>query len=103
MSSFTHAKKIIENLIHNISKDKFSREIKIGLLWNRTLGKILSQKAIISKLERNILFIDVTNNVWLQELVLNKSEIIKKINKKLNPKEQIKDIIFSISDRKINI
>ncbi|MBL7108461.1 MAG: DUF721 domain-containing protein [Candidatus Cloacimonetes bacterium] len=99
MSSFTSAKKIIENLIRNISKDKFSREIKIGLLWSQAIGKILSQKAFVSKLEKDILFVNVTNNVWLQELVLNKLEILEKINKKLNPKEQIKEIIFSISGR----
>ncbi|MBC8312660.1 MAG: DUF721 domain-containing protein [Candidatus Cloacimonetes bacterium] len=99
MSSFTSAKKIIENLIRNISKNKFSREIKIGLLWSQAIGKILSQKAFVSKLEKDILFVNVTNNVWLQELVLNKLEILEKINKKLNPKEQIKEIIFSISGR----
>ncbi|MCK4338470.1 MAG: DUF721 domain-containing protein [Candidatus Cloacimonetes bacterium] len=103
MSSFTHIGNIIESLIKDLSQKGFSREIKIGLLWNRAVGGILSKKALINKLENNILFVNVENNVWLQELVLQKSKIIHRINKKLNYQDKIKDIIFSISAKRIHI
>ncbi|MBC8525813.1 MAG: DUF721 domain-containing protein [Candidatus Cloacimonetes bacterium] len=98
MSYFVPIGNIIENLIKELSHKGFSREIRIALLWNRTVGKILSRKAQITKLENNILFINVENNVWLQELVLQKSKILEKINRKLNPSEQIQNMFFSISD-----
>jgi hypothetical protein len=103
MSSFTHIGKVIENFIKNLSTQGFSREIKIGILWNKAVGSILSQKTLINKLENDILFVNVENSVWLQELVLQKSKILDRINKKLPLQDKIQDIIFCIAEKKINI
>ena len=103
MSSFSHIGNIIENLIKDLSQKGFSKEIKVGLLWSQTVGGILSKKTLINKLENHILFVNVENNVWLQELILQKSKIIHRINKKLNQQDKIKDIIFSISAKRINL
>ncbi|MEA3475851.1 MAG: DUF721 domain-containing protein [Candidatus Cloacimonadota bacterium] len=103
MSSFTHIGNIIDSLIKDLSHKGFAREIKIGLLWSKAVGSILSKKAQINKLDNNILFVNVENNIWLQELVLQKSKIIHRINKKLLPQDKIQDIIFCIAEKKINI
>ena len=103
MSSFTHIGNIIDSLIKDLSHKGFAREIKISLLWNKAIGSILSQKAQINKLDKNILFVNVENNIWLQELVLQKSRIIHRINKKLLTQDRIQDIIFFITDKRIDI
>jgi predicted nucleic acid-binding Zn ribbon protein len=103
MYSFTRVDKILDDLIEQFSEAGFSREIKIGLLWSKSVGRLLANKSQIYRLENDVLFVLVADNVWLQELVLRKPQIIKKINKSLPDKEQIKDIIFSLSSKKIKI
>ncbi|MEA2103394.1 MAG: DUF721 domain-containing protein [Candidatus Cloacimonadota bacterium] len=103
MKSFTRVNSIFSGLINNFSKQGFSREIKIALLWNRAVGSLLNRKSRIVKLEHNTLFVLIENNVWLQELLLNKSEIKAKINKNLSKEEKISEIIFSLSSKKISL
>lgn len=103
MYSFTRVDKILDDLIEQFSEAGFSREIKIGLLWSKSVGRLLANKSQIYRLENDVLFALVADNVWLQELVLRKPQVIKKINKSLPDKEQIKDIIFSLSSKKIKI
>ncbi|MBN2017394.1 MAG: DUF721 domain-containing protein [Candidatus Cloacimonetes bacterium] len=102
MSSFVKISSVIENLIQNLSDKGFSREIKIAFLWRRIVGDILDNKTRILKFENGILYIVVENNIWLQELVLKKTEILEQLNGQLDPTHQIKNIIFSLSGKKIN-
>jgi len=102
MSSFVKIGSVIENLIQNLSDKGFSREIKIAFLWRRIVGDILDNKTRILKFENGILYIVVENNIWLQELVLKKTEILEQLNGQLDPTHQIKNIIFSLSGKKIN-
>lgn len=101
MSSFVKISSIIENLIQNLSDKGFSREIKTAFLWRRIVGDILDNKTHILKLDKNVLHILVENNIWLQELVLKKTEILDQINSQLDPPYRIKNIIFSLSSKKI--
>jgi len=103
MSSFVKISSIIENLIQNLSEKGFSREIQIAFQWRRIVGDILNSKTRIHKFENNILYILVENNIWLQELVLNKSDILKKLNSQLPPVHKIKNIVFSLSGKRITI
>ncbi len=102
MSSFVKISSIIENLIQNLSDKGFSREIKTAFLWRRIVGDILDNKTRILKLDNNVLYILVDNNIWLQELVLKKTEILDQLNSQLDPPYQIKNIIFSLSSKKIS-
>lgn len=102
MSSFVRINSIIENLIQNLSEKGFSREIKTAFLWRRIVGDILDNKTRILKLENNVLHILVENNIWLQELVLKKTEILDQLNSQLDPPYQIKNIVFSLSSKKIS-
>lgn len=103
MSSFVKISSIIENLIQNLSEKGFSREIKTAFLWRRIVGDILDNKTRILKLDNDILHILVENNIWLQELVLKKTEILDQLNSQLDPPYQIKNIIFSLSSKKISL
>jgi len=102
MSSFVKIGSIIENLIQNLSEKGFSREIQIAFQWRRTTGDLLNNKTRIHKLENNVLYIHVENNVWLQELVLKKSEILEKLNSYLPATQKVKNIIFSLSGKRIS-
>jgi len=39
----------------------------------------MAEKTIIYKFENNVLFVNVSNNIWLQELVLQKYEILRRM------------------------
>ncbi len=102
MKEFVSAGDILQNLILNLKDSKFARETKIGFLWQNVVGELLASKTYLRKLTHNVLFVDVYNNAWLQEMLLRKEEFIKKLNKYLEEKERIKNIYFSISEEKLS-
>ena len=62
-------------------------------IWEEAVGKAISQNTETVVVEKGVLTIKSKNATWRQELQLQKTNIIKKINKELN-KNIIKDIRF---------
>ena len=62
-------------------------------VWEEAVGKVISQNTEAVAVEKGILTIKSRNATWRQELQLQKTNIIKKLNKELN-KNIIKDIRF---------
>ena len=62
-------------------------------IWEETVGNAISQNTETVAVEKGILTIKPRNATWRQELQLQKTNIIRKLNKKLN-KNIIKDIRF---------
>ncbi|NQV17042.1 MAG: DUF721 domain-containing protein [Armatimonadetes bacterium] len=95
---FISAGNVLQKLVLDIAGPEFRNLVKIAFGWKKIVGKILAERTSIQKLEKKVLFVSVTNNVWMQELVLTKSKIIEKIKMVLNV--EIEDIIFFIKQRK---
>lgn len=64
----------------------------IALNWRNIVGDLLAERSTPEKYEHHVLFVRVTNPTWMQELVLIKPKIIKRMNKLLDL--QVNDIIF---------
>ena len=62
-------------------------------VWEETVGGAISQNTEPISVEKGVLNIKARNATWRQELQLQKTNIIRKLNKKLN-KNIIKDIRF---------
>ena len=62
--------------------------------WRKIVGKLLAERTELKKLEHDVLFVSVLNNVWMQELILRKSQIINDIDSILALK--LKEIVFYI-------
>ena len=62
-------------------------------VWEEAVGKAISQNTETVSVEKGVLNIKTRNATWRQELQLQKTNIIRKLNKKLN-KNIIKDIRF---------
>ena len=62
-------------------------------VWEEAVGKAISQNTETVSVEKRVLTIKTRNATWRQELQLQKTNIIRKLNKKLN-KNIIKDIRF---------
>lgn len=101
MNSFTPIGSIIESLLRNLSKKGAAREIRIGLLWRKSVGHLLAAKTRLERINHNTLVVRVDNNIWLQELVLRKPDIIRKMNMHLPSQEHIADIYFSLATKRI--
>tara|TARA_Y100001970_G_C14238427_1_gene863364 strand:- start:1646 stop:1921 length:276 start_codon:yes stop_codon:yes gene_type:complete len=62
-------------------------------VWEEVVGRAISQNTETVSVEKRVLTIKTRNATWRQELQLQKTNIIRKLNKKLN-KNIIKDIRF---------
>lgn len=66
----------------------------LALGWKDLLGELLAERARIRKLENNTLFVTVRDNVWMQELVLRKTQLTRDIKRKFNI--ALDNIVFSL-------
>jgi len=65
----------------------------IAQYWEACVGKSIFKNTIIKNFNKGILTIKTKTPVWRNELLFQKTDIIKKLNKKLN-NSKIKDIRF---------
>lgn len=86
----------IFNLLYRIAGDKNTSFITLTLNWEKIVGKILANKSSVYRFEKGVLFVAVSNNVWMQELILNKNLIKDEIKKKLGI--DVKQIVFTIKN-----
>ncbi|MDP8202993.1 MAG: DUF721 domain-containing protein [Candidatus Tenebribacter mawsonii] len=82
----------VKDLVFSIAGKENHDLIAVAFGWKTIVGNLLAERASIVKLENNVLFIAVTNNVWMQELVLRRSQLISDISRKLNVK--LSNIVF---------
>ena len=73
--NFKKAGDTISNLIFAIAGDKFKDFATAYMLWKKVVGKTLSKHSKVKKLKDGVLFVGVSNSVWLQELLLMKKNI----------------------------
>ncbi len=79
----------------NISGNSIDRNIWDA--WNKAIGPQVAAQTRPDKLRRDILFVKVSNSIWMHQLQFMKQEIIDKTNKFLG-REVIKNVHFSIGE-----
>jgi len=83
-----------QKLVYNIAGEDYRDFVTLAFGWKKIVGKMLSDKAKLHRLENDVLFIAVTNNVWMQELILRKFQILHDIETILHVK--LSEIVFFI-------
>ncbi|MCK4653286.1 MAG: DUF721 domain-containing protein [Candidatus Cloacimonetes bacterium] len=96
---FTQTGKVLQNLVYQIAGPEYKDFVTIAFGWKKLVGNILAERASIHKLEKKVLFVSVTNNVWMQELILRKFQLMEDIKSMLNV--QISDIVFFLKQNKV--
>lgn len=81
-----------QRLVYRIAGDDHRDFITLIFGWQKIVGKLLAERTELIKLDNNVLFVSVLNNVWMQELVLHKKRFIDEVESVLQIKLQ--DIIF---------
>jgi predicted nucleic acid-binding Zn ribbon protein len=84
----------VRNLLFRIAGDKYRDLVLIALSWERAVGSTMAERSFVDGFRHGILFIGVSNSVWIQELSLNKQMILQRLNAEV--KNKIKDIVFYI-------
>lgn len=92
--SFTSAGNAFEKLIVSLAGGKYKDLVKIALNWKILVGSLLAQRTEITRYTNDVLYIGVSNSVWLQELMLKRPHLLLELKKRTNLK--IKDIVFFI-------
>ena len=82
----------VKDIVFNIAGKENHDLVAVAFGWKTIVGNLLAERASIVKLENGVLFIAVTNNVWMQELVLRRSQLISDINRILHVK--LSNIVF---------
>jgi len=60
-------------------------------LWDNVLGS-LAKHAVITGYKKGQVFVDVSSSAHMQELILRKKELMRKINQYFGTKKVVKDI-----------
>ena len=70
---------------------------RIWPLWNEIVGEEIAKRAQPERLRNRILFIRVSNSVWMQELQTMKPLLLERIHKRVK-KAPIDDIRFRLGE-----
>jgi predicted nucleic acid-binding Zn ribbon protein len=89
------AGKILDRLTNRMGIAARLETEKAVVLWGEAVGGNIARRARAVAVRGGILFVQVDNSVWLQELSLLKEGIIEKINK-LVGKDVVRDIVFRV-------
>lgn len=97
--ALAQAKIGLQKLLFKIVGEEKKDFVLINLGWKRIVGKIMADRSFVLSQRENVLFVGVVNNVWMQELILQRDFLIRELNK-IPLKIKIEQIIFTIKMRK---
>ena len=63
--------------------------------WNQAVGKEISKHATPAKFRGKVLWVDVSDSIWMQQLQFLKTTLIEKVNKQFDSVE-VEDIRFQL-------
>lgn len=85
-------------IVFRLAGERYLGFVKLYMAWPAVVGPLLAEKSMPIKLDDQILYVAVSNNTWMQELVLLKNRIREELCKKSSV--SVSDIIFTIRTRK---
>ena len=94
---FRKAGNLLTEIVYKIAGFKYYDFLTLLLHWNDVVGPLLATHSRVLKIEKKSAFIIVDNNVWMQELMLNKKMLIDRSNSFLQNK--IDNMVFYLRDK----
>ncbi|MAV70345.1 MAG: hypothetical protein CMG04_06230 [Candidatus Marinimicrobia bacterium] len=88
-----HIQKAIKGFLKNAGLENGIAQQKAVEIWADVVGEKVANNTMAKSVEHGTLTVETKNPVWRQELLFQKKEIIKTLNKKLK-KNIIKEIRF---------
>ena len=88
-----HIRKALGGFIKDSKVEKGLEQQKALGFWEDVVGEKIAKNAEIETIESGVIVVKTKNSVWRQELQMQKSDIVDRLNKVLT-KKVIKDIRF---------
>ena len=88
-----HIGKALQVFIKNSGLEKVLDQQNLIDVWDEVVGEKISKNAKAKSIEYGVLKVETVSPAWRQELHLQKKDIVKKLNEKIQ-KKIIKDIRF---------
>ena len=86
-------KEIISDYLQKTDFKTKNKTILIEKEWDKTVGELISKNTEITSFANGKLIVKTPNPVWRNELTLQTSELLKKLNQTMK-ETLIKEIIF---------
>lgn len=90
---FKELSTILNRLVKSLGIENKIYEARVIEVWPQAVGQRIAALARITKIENGVIYLSVTSDVWRNELLFHKAQIITEINKILE-KKIIRDILF---------
>ena len=71
------------------------KDLRIMESWSKSVGPLIVSQTAVDRFNHGVLYIKVSNSVWMQQLQFMKEEIIERLNGALG-KDAVKSILFSV-------
>lgn len=89
---------LLSDLFENRKWKQNLNRHRIFEFWNEAVGKDISNHAQPKVIRGNVLWVDVTDSVWMQQLHLMKEQLCGVLNKKLGD-DGVVDIRFNLTGK----
>ena len=86
---------ILPRVLELLGLDNRFEEVKLMQGWAEVVGPVVAKKSRPRMLKNGILFIEVENSVWMQELWFHQKQIIERIKEEY-PKVTVKGVRLEI-------
>lgn len=88
-----HISDIIDHSLTKLSLTDRLLEYKLQLAWPGIVGPAISKRTSPLKLTRGKLYVNVSSQTWMTEMLYQKGDIIERINREI-AEDLVLDIIF---------
>jgi hypothetical protein len=86
---------ILNSMLHDMKADGGMEHVMLRDIWNQAVGARIAENTRPEFIREGVLFVNVANSVWMQELHFLRDKILEKVNSELDS-TQIKEIRFKI-------
>ncbi len=94
--SFVNVSTPLKNLLIKILGEPNKDYVALSLNWSEIVGEYLAENSYVFNIEKNVVFVGVSNSVIMQEFCLLRDCLKKKITRIM--KIKVNDIVFFIKD-----
>jgi predicted nucleic acid-binding Zn ribbon protein len=77
-------RKALDQSLRDLGLQKRLKTEQLSVLWPKIVGPSVAKIAFPAQLRNGTLFIDVADNVWMQELKFQEGELIGRLNEALH-------------------
>ena len=89
---------LVRRLLRQLGLDRYLEAYRAVEIWPEVVGPAIAAQARAVAVRDGVLFVDVTSNVWMQELVLLRDSITERLNAHLGA-PLVRKVVLSIERR----